>query len=147
MVMNTQFAWHVHHDVLIEVLYYTIEERREYIRNRKPEHERSLRLKLLKPVIGPLPTILGEAWKAYDEARKAHDEAKKVYTEATKAYNEATKAYDKASKAYEETGKAYDEAWEAYVEASKASQPIIEQLHSNECPNCPWNGHSIFPAF
>ena len=141
-----QFAWHVHHEQLIEVLYHTIEERREYISTQKPEHERDLRLRLLKPVIGPLPTILVEAGKASDEAWKALVEASKTHGEAWKALYEAKKAYGEATKAYDKASKAFDEASKAFDEASKASQPIIEQLHSNECPNCPWNGHSIFPA-
>ena len=137
--MDIQFAWHVHHDRLIEPLIGSIEERIAYIKEHKPKHERGLRLRLLKPVIGPLPIIYEEAWKAYEEAWKA-------YVEAWKAYDETRKAYGEAGKAYVEARKAYDEARKAYVEAGEVSQPIIEQLHLNECPNCPWDGSTIFPA-
>ena len=136
--MKTQFAWHVHHDKLIEPLIGSIEERIAYIKEYKPEHERDLRLRLLKPVIGPLPTIYDEAWKACVEAWKACDEA-------WKAYDEAKKVYEEAKKVYVEAWKAYSEAKKVYVEAEKASQPLIEQLHLNECPNCPWDGKTIFP--
>ena len=172
--MKIQFAWHVHHDRLIEPLTGSIEERIAYIKEHKPKHERDIRIRLLKPVIDPLPTIFVEAWKAYVEARKAYDETWKAYDEARKAYDETWKAYDEAEKAYDEAEKAYDETWKAYVEARKAydeagtvyekarrafeeaweafekarraSEKSIIELHLNECPNCPWDGNTIFPA-
>ena len=171
--MKIQFAWHVHHDRLIEPLIGSIEERVAYIKEHKPEHERDIRLRLLKPVIGSLPIIyakaekaLIEAWKASDEAWKTYDEAKeasiearkasveawKVYVEAWEAIGEAKEAYDEARKAsveawkvYVKAGKVSDKARKAYNEAWKVSQPIIEQLHLNECQNCPWDGKTIFP--
>ena len=83
------FAWRVHHEVLLEPLTEPIEVRQEYIREQKPEHERELRLRLLKPVTGALPA--------------------------------------------------------AVVEASKAYMPDILALHAAECPDCPWDGKTIFP--
>jgi hypothetical protein len=51
-----------------------------------------------------------------------------------------------------ESGKAYDEAWKALDEARKAweealqrNKGVIEELHRKECPNCPWDGKTIFP--
>ena len=144
--MKTQFAWHVHHDKLIEPLIGSIEERIAYIEDHKPEKERDLRLRLLKPVIGPLPIIYVEAGKACDKAREAYDEAEEVYGRgARKALVEAGKACDKAREAYVEAEEVYVKAREACVEAIKVSQPIIEQLHSTECQNCPWDGQTIFP--
>ena len=134
----TQFAWHIHHMVLVESLTEPIENRIAFIRTNKPEDEIETRLRLLKPVQGVLPVAVVEAGKAYDEARKACDEAWKAYVEAGKAYVEAGKAYVEAEKAY-------DEARKACVEARKACVEEIDALHAIECPNCPWNGHTIFP--
>ena len=102
--MKTKFAWHVHHDILVEPLTEPIETRRAYIRANKPEQEIATRLRLLKAVKGRLPAKLVEAMKAYDEARKAYDEA------------------------------------------LEASMPAIIKLHAKECPNCPWDGETIFPG-
>ena len=157
--MKIQFAWHVHHNRLVEPLIGSIEERIAYIKERKPKNGRDIRLRLLKPVIGPLPIIYVEAGKAYVEAGKAYGEARKVYGEARKVYIEAVKASGEAGKAYEEAEKAsdetwkvydeawkvYDETWKVYDEAEKASQQSIIELHLNECPNCPWDGKTIFP--
>jgi len=112
----TRFAWHVHHDILVEPLTEPIKVRREFIRSSKPPHEVATRLRLLKAVKGRLPAKLVEAMKAYDEAWKA---------------------YVKAWKAYDEALTAYDEAW-------KAAMPAILKLHAKECPNCPWDGETIF---
>ena len=117
-----RYAWHVHHDVLIEPLTEPIEVRQEYIRRYKPEHEIETRLRLLKPAVGPLPAAYAKkAWAAYDKkARAAY--AKKAWA-----------AYDKKAWA------AYEKAWAAYA-------PEIEALHAIECPDCPWDGSSIFPT-
>jgi len=155
----TQFAWHIHHEVLVEPLTEPIENRIAFIRTNKPDDEIETRLRLLKPVQGVLPVAVVEAWKAYDEAWKAYDEAWtardeawKAYDEAWKAYDEAWKARDEAWKARVEAEKAYVEVWNAYVEAGKACDEAwkayveeIEALHAIECPNCPWDGHTIFP--
>src|SRR3990167_1615612 len=52
-----------------------IRERREYIRTDKPEHERALRLRLLKVVKAPLPPQLAKAYAAWAKARTARAKA------------------------------------------------------------------------
>jgi tetratricopeptide (TPR) repeat protein len=158
------FVWHIHHEVLLEPLREPIENRIAHIEANKPTDEVRTRLRLMKPVREKLPLKVVEAWKAYNEARKSYNEARKSYNEARKAYNEAWKAYVEAKKAYNEARKAHNEAWEAYVEAGKAyveagkayveagkayveagKAPEVLALHAKECPNCPWNGETIFP--
>ena len=75
--MTVQFAWHVHHDTLLEPLSASIETRIEYIRKYKPLEEQALRLRLLHVVKGPLPRSLvkplatyGEAWEVFVKARE-----------------------------------------------------------------------------
>ena len=115
--------WHIHHEVLLEWSD-DIQERIDYIKAHKPPHEVETRLRLLKPVQGALPPKLVKAKAAYDKARDA-------FVKASVAYAKARDAYDKAKAAY---NKAYDECL-----------PQIEALHALECPDCPWNGTTIFP--
>ena len=119
--------WHVHHDVLCEWSN-NIEERIDYIKKNKPEGEIETRLRLLKAVKGKLPEEFykaNKAWyKAWDEANKARNKAR---NKENKAWYEANKARDKAYK------------------ARNKYKNEIEALHKNECPDCPWNGRTIFP--
>ena len=36
-------------------------------------------------------------------------------------------------------------AWSAYQKAYEDAMPEINRLHLEECPDCPWNGKTIFP--
>jgi len=118
-----QFAWHVHHAVLVEALREPIKVRQIYIRECKPPEEQELRLRLLKPVCGELPSEVVEAGLAHGEAWRAYDEPRRAYGEAWRAYDEARRAYG---------------------EAITRNLPAIEALHAIECPDCPWDGHTIF---
>ncbi len=130
MKQKTGFAFHVHHDVLLE--YCTdYEERVQYIKGNKPAREQALRLRLFKFIpIDRLPPELDKAWEAYDKAREACDKA-------WEACNKAREACDKAWEAYDKAWEAYDKAWEAYM-------PELIKLHEELCPNCPWDGKTIF---
>lgn len=127
----TEFYWHIHHEVLIEPATEPIENRIDYIKKNKPAHEIETRLRLLKPVRGKLPKEVIKAWKAYCKAWKAYCKARDAYCKAWKAYNKARDAYNKA--------------WDAYYKALQNHKSEIEVLHKAECPNCPWNGKTIFP--
>ena len=122
-IQNSGFYWHCHHEELLEWCY-SYEEREKYIRTQKPVKEIELRLHLFKPVQGNLPKEVIEAWRACDEALRAYDEARRAYNEALRAYDEARRAYD---------------------EAILKNETEIEELHKKECPNCPWDGETIFP--
>ena len=62
------FAWHIHHQILLEPLLEPIESRIAYIKANKPANEVPTRLKLLRPVKGPLPPGLVKAGEAYAKA-------------------------------------------------------------------------------
>ncbi len=132
------FYWHVHHDVLAEWCY-SYEERAAYIKAYKPAFEVSLRLRLLQPVKGQLPPAVIKAGAAYEEAQAVYEKVGAAYEEAQAAYEEAKAAYEKAKAAYEEAKAAYEEAIYEHREE-------IEALHTSECPGCPWDGMTIFPA-
>jgi len=162
----TTFAWHVHHETLIEPLTEPIENRIAYIKEYKPASQVELRLRLLKPVQGELPAALNKAkaaldkaftardkaftayakaWAAYDKARPARDKAFTAYAKAWAAYVKARAALNKAKAALDKARAAYAKAWAAYVKAGAACMPEIEALHAIECPDCPWDGTTIFP--
>ena len=134
----TKFYWHIHHDTLLEPLTEPLKNRIDYIKENKPKEEIALRLKLLKPVKGKLSKELVEAGKKCDEAGKKYNEARKKYDEAGKKCDEAGKKYNEERKKYDEERKKYDEAGKKY-------EPQLEALHKKECPNCTWDGKTIFP--
>jgi len=137
--------WHVHHEILIEYCY-DRNKRVTHIRRHKSSHEQEVRLRLFKPVKGTLPQGVIEAWQAYDEALRAYNEALRAYDKASQqARDKAWQAYDKALQAYDKALQAYDKARHALDEALEKNMPAIEALHDTECPNCPWNGETIFP--
>ena len=128
--MKTKFYWHIHHRILFEPAFGPIKNRIKYIKEHKSISDIPLRLKFLKPVKGKLPDEVIKAGKAYLKAWEAYMEAGEAYVEAREAYVEAWKVYIKTLNAYYKALKKYDKQ--------------IEALHKKECPNCPWNGHSIF---
>ena len=70
--------WHVHYDKLCEWCY-NYQERVNYIKGYKPEHEVETRLRLMKPVKGKIPKEYKKACEKWDEAYKKWDEAYKKY--------------------------------------------------------------------
>ena len=130
--------WHIHHGCLVEFATEPIENRIKYIREDKPKSEIALRLKLLKPVQGKLPAALNKAGVAYDKARAAYDKLWAAYYKARAAYNKAGATYDKARADV-------NKAWKAYNKTIADNLPAIMALHDKECPNCPWDGETIFP--
>ncbi|MDP2730139.1 MAG: hypothetical protein Q8O55_06635 [Dehalococcoidales bacterium] len=101
-MIETGFAFHVHHDKLAEFCT-DYDERVRYIRENKPKEEQDLRLRLFKLIPeSRLPVSLIKARATYDRAWATY------YT-----------------------------AWDAYM-------PQLEALHKELCPNCPWDGMTIF---
>lgn len=88
--MTSEFTpeayWHIYHDVLLEWTTEPIEHRIEYIQTEKPEHERALRLRLLRPVRGSLPASVVEARRAVVEAWRAYGEARRAYAATLSAH-------------------------------------------------------------
>ena len=145
------FFWHVHHEILIEWCH-NYNERAEYIRTRKSSNEQETRLRLFQPVKGKLPEEVVEAGRACGEARQAHNKANRAYDEAYRVYNKtwlfrgkARRAYDKAYRVYDEAERVYYKAEQACNKALIKNKSKIEALHAEEYPNCPWDGHTIFP--
>jgi len=137
-------VWHIHHDMLVEPLTEPFATRVAYIKAEKPVSEIDTRLRLMKPVWGKLP----ELDKARAELDRASAEGYKARAEWDRASAELVdKAYaELVDKAYAEWTKARAEWTKARAELDRArASPSVLALHAKECPNCPWNGETIFP--
>src|SRR3989304_1863959 len=92
-----KYAWHVHHETLIEPLTEPIKNRIRFIKANKPDDEIETRLRLMRPASAKA----SKARAAYDKAtsqtravyNKAKSEALAVYN---KAKSKALAVYDKA---------------------------------------------------
>jgi len=162
--MKPKYYWHIHHGVLFEQATEPIKNRIAYIKAEKAEWERSLRLRLLKPVkdqkrliailtayekatapaLEAYKKVEVTAWEAYEKAKATALEAyKKAKAPAWEAYE---KAKATALEAYEKAKAPALEAYEkATAPASAKRDKAINTLHAKECPNCPWDGMTIFP--
>ncbi len=159
------WAWHVHHDKLVQYLTGPLEERIAYIKANKPLGEVELRLRLLKPVKAQekLNSALAEYEKIELQARVEYEKIRlQAWVEYQKIDQQAWVEYQKIRlQAWVEYQKIEQQAWVEYqkidqqarVEYEKIEQPvraeyqkIEERLHAEECPNCPWDGKTIFPT-
>ena len=137
--IKSGLAFHVHDNIFYE-LCYDYDERVKVIRQTKPQTEQPLRLKLLQLIPeDKIPSKDSLQWEAYNKV-KAYAKVKKAYTKAKKAYNKI-ETYDKTWETYNKAREIYDKAREIY---DKAYSSEIEKLHAELCPDCPWDGKTIF---
>ena len=137
--MKTKFYWHIHHGILLEPLTEPIGNRIKFIKENKSKSEIPLRLRLLKPIEGNLPTEVIKALEAYNKALE-------VYNKAFE-YNKAKEAFYEALEACSKTKEAFNKTLEACSKILRKYKKEIEVLHKKECPGCPWNGETIFTRF
>lgn len=131
-----EWAWHPHHDLLLGAG--PFEEREAAIRQKPESAERiELRLKLFRLVRGVLPLSLEEAWRALQEAKPALHEAWRAYP--------GVAGLPGGSATLQEAMRAHEKATRAWQEAELDSEHQILALHAQECPDCPWDGRTIFP--
>jgi len=166
------FYWHVHHGVLLEWCY-SYEERKQYIIEHKPASEQELRLRLFQPVHGTLPDAVARASQEYVRASQEYARASQEYVRASQECDRAwekrdrasqecdraSQECDRASQEYARASQECDRAWEKrdrarekrdrareeYDRALEEHAAEIEALHEQECPDCPWDGQTIFP--
>ena len=124
-MIKSGFAFHRHHSVLME--YVTDYDRRvEIIKKNKPPEEQALRLRLFRLIPEDrLPIKLVKAWDAYSKAWDAYRKAWDAYRKASDACNKRENAYNIARGVH---------------------APEINKLHEELCPDCPFNGKTIFPV-
>ncbi len=122
-----ELAVHCHHEIELESLIGPAEDRIVYILRCKAEDERALRLRLFRPANTELFT--SEMRKAYADRQKADAD---YMAKADADYADWQKAFAYWQKA--------DDAWQkAAADSGIAHDRLCSQ------PDCPWNGHTIFP--
>jgi len=139
------FAFHCHHGELVE--YVTdYNDRVKYIKKHKPKEEQEVRLRLFKMI--PEDRLPADLIKASEACVKASEACVKAWETRAKAWEtraKAREAYDKAWEAYDKAWETRAKAWEAYDKAIIKYTPELEKLHKELCPDCPWDGYTIFP--
>jgi hypothetical protein len=157
--------WHIHHDKLLEASN-DIDDRIDYIKRCKPKDEIETRLRLLQPVKGALPEDVVSCLESvllardkWDETRKALDDANDEFRKVEHDFLHATfnsaervpmlqaqTALDSARHDYYKAMATYDIASHALNTAIYKHEKEFRAMHKAECPNCPWNGLTIFPG-
>jgi len=124
------FAFHCHHDVLVEYVS-DYDKRVHYIKSSKPKEEQELRLRLFKMIPrNRIPATLLAATVAYHEAGES----------LVMAWG-----MDCPLKAFERAKGAYRRAEQNFQKELSKQRKYLERLHTELCPNCPWDGETIFP--
>ena len=95
-----------------------------------------LRLRLLRPVLGSLPTQVIQAGDAYISTREARYKAWDALVKSGGGDPNASEVYDEALDADAQ-------AWNSVIRALDTHRSEIDALHHAECPNCPWDGETI----
>ena len=132
-------TWHCHHDTLVEQCY-DFNARCRHIRMLKPPDEWARRLRLFKPV---KETELPEkVMDALDELNKRIEELNKLVQE----HGDVSLLHTKEAIAYWGHREAIEGSRKKLHLAVKAEMDFFKKLHKIECPNCPWNGRTIFPS-
>ena len=144
MKSEGDWAWHVHHDILLQRLKEPIENRVDYIKSTKPKSEIPIRLRLLRPAKGLGKT---EAYAKWEEAYAKWEEAYAKRREADAKRREADAKRREADAKWRE---AYAKRREADAKRREAdaklqADPAVLALHKVQCPDCPWDGKTIFP--
>jgi len=127
------WMWHIHHDGLLEILTEPASARAVFIRGNKPAHEIETRLMRMGPIrnVDRIPVVVREAKNTLSEmARQAYG------SPPSTAFQESSS----------EVWGAYSEATSAYYKACRTHRAEIEALHAEECPDCPWDGKTLFPT-
>ena len=123
-------ALHVYHTQLFSFCY-DFEGRQRRFEYKNPA-EVPLRLRLFKMVVGPLPPAVAEAVAACEVAYAVYDQTSAASVQSKAAFSQA------------EAAAAYDGAADALDRALVANWPEMLALHERECPDCPWDGETIF---
>lgn len=126
--MKPTAFWHKHHYKLLEFSTEPRQFRVERILRLKPADEISLRLKLYQPVKGELPLELLKIIASEDSIVASEQDFSRCSVERAMQL---------------------DKIWTDTVKMVAVIilkfKPEIEALHKLECPNCPWDGKTIFP--
>lgn len=167
------FVWHVEHHTLLRPLWYsrlTIGDYIKKIKKQTPAWQLPTLLRLVRLVKGPLPEPLvdaaevfkkifrvwdeegrqavDKAWEKWGEARETYGSywvgGQEGYTSDSEIYRKAQLDYRRLDRIWNRQLEAWSKALDVYRDALDDYHSEIEALHKKECPNCTWNGESVF---
>ena len=160
---------HCHHDVLLEIVT-SFEKRVEYIRANKPASEIPLRLRLFQ-LIPPerLPAALGETRdegrRLWTEGNRLRSEGSRLWAEGRRLRAEGDRLWIEGDRLRAEDNRLWIEGDRLWAEGTRlwtegnrlrsegnrlrdegiaAHMPALLALHAALCPDCPWDGKTIF---
>lgn len=136
-------CWHIHHGALLEWSEEPLEERAKYIQRVKDAREVEHRLRLMRPVKSALPARV----KARGDALFQADVRYRAAHKAVGSWHGDCQSHELFAlrKAREKAYTDWDQAFNALDETSFAHRDEVNALHAAECPDCPWDGETIFP--
>ncbi len=136
------FAFHCHHDILVEYVH-DYDERMSFIRLHKPFSEQLLRLHLFQLIpTDKLPTELVDVISVEVAARDARNKASDTYGFIVRRQEQPS---SKERQSYREVIQAHSDAEVKCITIMGKYLPELKKLHNSICPNCPWDGDTIFP--
>jgi len=141
------YAWHVHHDRLVEPLTEPMETRIAYIKQNKPAREVEVRLRLFKLVqdqaaVKPLyDEYLAKRKTLYDEYLAKRKPLDDEYDAKWKPLYDEYLA--KRKTLYDEYLAKRKPLYDEYLAKREPLESKMLKLHAEECPDCPWNGETI----
>jgi len=148
------FYWHMNPRALMEQCYDYTKRRAEMLSSRSLDENTREHLRLFKRVKSELPETVMRAQQVIDAAQQASREACQAYDEMRRIRDEdrsrtyqtdLDQACDKAFHTLQEARLVYERARQTYINTLLTNKTAIEELHQQECPNCPWDGETIFP--
>ncbi len=152
--------WHIHHDTLVESSA-NIAERITYIKTHKASKEVELRLALLKPVHGRLPMEVRKALRKWQSLQKAavlaNETLQATGHEIDQAFRGREHTKGQVNALYARYDKEREQEGAARGKANIAADELyyvmrdhyteLEAKHRAECPDCPWDGQTIFTRY
>ena len=134
-------AFHCHHDRLVEFVT-NYDERVAYIKQEKPPAERPLRLRLFQMV--PPERLSAGLAEAVNESTRLREESDRLRAEGNRLWEEGHRLWAEASRLWTESTRLWAESTRLGVENIAQHMPELLALHAELCPECPWNGQTIF---
>ena len=134
--LDAGLAFHCHHEELFEYTY-DYEGRVQYIRGCKPKSEQAKRLRLFKLI--PKDRLPGQESKEYS----TFTETEAIFLKARRTHiNEPKDVAQKIRNNYSDIRTTFFMARNKYI---RVYHKELTELHRELCPNCPWDGRTIFP--
>lgn len=127
--MKSGLYWHAYHHPRLLFLVDDYDARVNIIKTTKPKNEQEDRLRWFKEVAGQLPVELIKAFQAQFKANQVWFKSQQVFIETNPAIIKAEQVFIQATRGFR---KIY-----------RKHLPAIEKLHTEECPNCTWDGMKL----